>query len=82
MNDETPAFKKAASPWVPFAFCAFLCGLVLFTLMKTGKMETAYPTFFGFLPMAFFFVAAALVQIRKELKRMSDRITELEKDKK
>ena len=82
MNDDVSASKKAVGLWLPFAFCVFLCGLVMFTMAKTGKMETAYPAFFGFLPMTFFFVAAALVQIRKELKRMSDRITELEKDKK
>lgn len=82
MNDETPAFKKTIGPWLPFGFCVFLCGLVMFILVTTGKIETAYPAFFCFLPMTFFFVAVAVTQIRKELKRMSDRISQLEKEKK
>jgi len=82
MNNEVSAFKKTISPWVPFAFCVFLCGLVMFTLKKTGRIETAYPAFFCFLPMTFFFVAVAMSQIMKELKRLSDRIDRLEKEKK
>ena len=82
MNDEVPAFKKTIVPWVPFAFCVFLCGLVMFTLTKTGRIETAYPAFFCFLPMTFYFVAMAVGQTRKELERLSDRIDRLEKEKK
>lgn len=86
MNDEESAFKQAIKakgpwivPWVPFAFCVFLCGRVMFTLIKTGRMETVYPMFFCFLPMVFFFVAMVVTQIRKDLKRMSDRIDQLGK---
>ena len=78
MGTETSGFKKLIGPWIPFAFCVFLCGLVMFVLMKTGKIENAYPAFFCFLPMTFFFVAAAMAQIRKEIKRLSDRIDQLE----
>ncbi len=82
MNDEVPEFKKAAGPWVPFVFCLVLCGIVMFTLVKTGNIGPAFPAFFCFLPMAFFFVAVAVTQIRKELKRMSDRMDQLEEGKK
>jgi hypothetical protein len=82
MNAETPSFKETIGPWVPFGFCVFLCGLVMFILVTTGKIEAAYPAFFCFLPMTFFFVAVAVVQIGKELKRLSDRIDQLEKREK
>jgi len=54
----------------------------MFTLVTTGKIEAAYPAFFCFLPMTFFFVAVAVAQIGKELKRLSDRIDQLEKREK
>jgi hypothetical protein len=82
MNDRAPAFKKTLGLWAPFGFCVFLCGLVMFILVKTGKIETAYPAFFCFLPMTFFFVAVVFTQLRKELERMSDRIDQLEQGRK
>lgn len=77
MSNEMFGFRKAA-PWIPFGFCVFLCGLVLVMLMSTGKVDNAYPAFFCFLPMTFFFVAVAVSQARKEIKQLSDRIDQLE----
>ena len=81
MGTETSGFKKLIGPWIPFAFCVFLCGLVMFMWKKTGNIATAYPAFFCFLPMTFLFMGIALGQTRKELKRLSDRIDQLEKGK-
>jgi|GEM_PF-2530229 len=81
MSEEVSGLKKAISLWSPFAFCVFLCGLVVFTWKKTGNIEAAYPAFFCFLPMTFLFMGLALVPIRRELKRLSDRIDQLEKHK-
>jgi|WetSurMetagenome_2_1015567.scaffolds.fasta_scaffold802169_1 hypothetical protein len=78
MNNKVPALKKTIGQWAPFSFCVSLCGIVMVVYITTGKIETAYPAFFCFLPMAFFFMAVALGQISKELKQMSDRIDQLE----
>ena len=77
MKDEVPTFKRTLAPWVPFAFSVFLCGLVILVWI-----EPAYPAFFCFLPMTFFFVAVTVGQIRKELKGLSDRMDRLEQEKK
>ena len=82
MSVQMSGFRKAALPWIPFAFCVFLSGIVMVTLKLTGHMEWAFPAFFCFLPMTFFFVAATFGEIRKDLKRMSDRIQQLEDGKK
>jgi len=81
MKDEVPAFKRTIGPWVPFAFSLVLCGLVMFVWAKTGRIEPAFPAFFCFLPMTFFFVAATVGQIRKELRGLSDRLDRLEQEK-
>ena len=82
MKEERFGFRKVTLPWVPFVFCAFLSGMVMVMLKLTGHMEWAFPAFFCFLPMTFFFVAVALVDLRKDLKHLSDRIQQLEEGKK
>jgi hypothetical protein len=82
MKDAVPAFKRTIGPWVLFAFSVVFCGVVMFTWAKTGRIEAAFPAFFCFLPMTFFFVAAMVGPIRKELKGLSDRIDRLEQEKK
>lgn len=77
---KVEATRIAMLPWLAFSFCTFLCGLLVFMRMRTG-IDAAFPTFYCSLPMAFFFVGIALAHILKELKRMSDRISQLEKEK-
>jgi len=81
MSKKTSKFRNAVAPWLPFAFCVCLSCLVMFSLIQFGKIEAAYPAFFCFLPMTFFFVANAVIMNRKEIKRLSEKIEKLEIDK-
>lgn len=80
-KEKLSAIRLMILPWMPFVFCAFLCGMVIYVGIKTGRPDSVYPVFFGFLPMTFFFAATSVNQIRKELQRLSDRIYDLEKQK-
>jgi hypothetical protein len=55
MNGKSPAFKESICPWIPFIFSVVLSGIVMLLWIITGNIETAYPAFFCFLPMSFFF---------------------------
>jgi ACR3 family arsenite efflux pump ArsB len=88
-NNTTTSKRNSILPWIPFAFCAFLSVIavslnvvVLFISQAKYGMDSGFVVFACFLPMTFFFVAVAVSQIRKELKSMSDRIDQLEREKK
>ena len=82
MKGKRPAFKETICPWIPFIFSVVLSGIVMLLWTITGNIETAYPAFFCFLPMTFFFIAAVVSHLLKQLNRMSDRIDQLEAKKK
>jgi len=55
--------------------------MVLFIRTKIGLAEAGYPAFYSFLPMTFFFVAAQMVEMRREIKRLAERVEQLENEK-
>jgi hypothetical protein len=65
---------------VPAAFCAFLSLLAL--SMQIGSDSWAWkPAFYGFLPMCFFFVGAALSTMQREIRELRRRLAELEQER-
>ncbi|MGV3720425.1 MAG: hypothetical protein ACO1SX_05885 [Actinomycetota bacterium] len=66
------------APWLPFAFAAVLSGIAMITYVATGNSGAWIPTFVCFLPMTFWFVAAAQVQTCDRIKRLEARIKQLE----
>ena len=50
--------------WVPFAFAAFLCWEML------SDRENAWPAFYSFLPMAFFFIGAAFMVLVRRIGKL------------
>lgn len=71
--------REAFGPWVPAAFCAFLC---LFALsMQIGSDSWVWkPVFYCFLPMSFFFVGATTSHLRREIRTLRQRLTQFEQD--
>jgi hypothetical protein len=63
--------------WIPFVFSIVLCGIVILTsVLPLGiQMPPAFPAFFCFLPMVFFFVCNA---IQNQFIEFEKRIAELE----
>ncbi|MGA2140458.1 MAG: hypothetical protein ABSH14_16490 [Verrucomicrobiia bacterium] len=59
--------------WLPAVFCAFLAYIAL-----SSSDESWRPAFFSFLPMCFFFVGMALMQMHREVRALRDRVAELE----
>jgi hypothetical protein len=59
--------------WLPAVFCAFLS----YTALSSSD-EGWRPAFFAFLPMCFFFVGNALLQMHREVRALRDRVAELE----
>lgn len=73
--------RLAIQIWIPFVFSLALSGIVLLTGLAAniGNVHPAFPAFFCFLPMAFFFVANATWANYRALEK---RIEELEKTQK
>jgi hypothetical protein len=69
---------KTISCWVPAGFCAFISFTALFASISSSDSGWWRPTFFGFLPMCFFFVGSVLTQMHRELRELRQRVTELE----
>lgn len=65
-------------PWVPAAFCAFLCFISLASALAGGFWK---PPFFSFLPMCFFFVGTAMMQMRREILELRQKLDALEKER-
>lgn len=78
MHRQETGFKRSVGPWIPFAFCAALSGIVVVSGIRGEKWENTFPAFFCFLPMTFFFLAPVIVELKKEIKQLSDRIDQLE----
>jgi predicted PurR-regulated permease PerM len=76
---KAPKFVRyMQSIWMPFYFSLFLCVIVETTGMfpRSGiTIQTAFPTFFGFLPMVFFFIA---LSTQSQITRLEKRINDLE----
>ena len=70
--------KKTITHWMPAAFCAFISLIALFGSIRSPDSGWWRPAFFAFLPMCFFFVGSATMQMHGELRELRQRITELE----
>ena len=61
------------------AFCAFLSLLVL---VQSGSGSGAWkPAFYAFLPMCFFFVGSATLQLQREIRELRQKLAVLEQKK-
>jgi hypothetical protein len=72
---------KTISHWVPAGFCAFISLIALSASISSTDSGWWRPTFFAFLPMCFVFVGIATTQMRRELRELRQRITELEQQR-
>jgi hypothetical protein len=70
--------RNAFAPWLPFAFSAVLSAIAMVAFIATGNSNAWIPTFVCFLPMTFWFAAAAQAQTRDRIKVLEARITHLE----
>jgi hypothetical protein len=68
------SMKQKISFWVPALFCAFLSFIALFR----SSGESWRPAFFCFLPMCFFFVGSALLQMHRQVRSLQERLEQLE----
>lgn len=75
--------RQKISFWIPAVFCGFLSLMPLFApLLYPGGGDGWWrPAFFAFLPMCFFFVGAALLQMHKEVQSLRERLAQLEQKK-
>ena len=66
--------------WEAPIFAALLSALILVSpfAIKPHSYEPAFPAFFGFLPMAFYFAARAQVASQKQIRDLQQRIEQLE----
>ncbi len=66
--------------WVAPLFAAVLSVITLGTsfLVKPHSYEVGFPAFFCFLPMAFYFGAAAQIESQKQIRALQQRIEALE----
>lgn len=63
--------------WIPFGFTTLLCAVVMIGRFAGGP-ETGMPAFYCFLPMSFFFLAAALIESSKRVHELEQRVKVLE----
>ncbi len=66
--------------WVAPLFAAVLSAITLGTslLVKPHSYEAGFPAFFCFLPMAFYFGAAAQIESQKQIRALQQQIEALE----
>jgi len=62
--------------FIPFAFTALLCGMVL--AARFSGTDAGLPAFYSFLPMSFYFLGAALYESCKRVRELEERIKRLE----
>ena len=63
--------------WIPFAFTALLCGMVMLGRIAGGQ-EIGLPAFYCFLPMSFFFLGGILMESSRRVRELEERIKVLE----
>jgi hypothetical protein len=72
--------RQAFGAWMPAAFCAFISLLAL--SMQIGSDSWAWkPMFYCFLPMCFFFVGGTMVDMQREIRELSQRLAQLERER-
>ena len=66
--------------WEAPLFAAVLSALVIISFfgLKPHSYETGFPTFFCFLPVAFYFAARAQVASQKQIRDLQQRVEQLE----
>jgi len=66
--------------WAAPIFAAVLSAITLTAsfLVKPHSYEAGFPAFFCFLPMAFYFAAAAQIANQKQVRDLQQRIQQLE----
>ena len=66
--------------WAAPLFAAVLSAIVMISFfgLKPHSYEAGFPAFFCFLPMAFYFAAAAQVASQKQVRALQQRIEQLE----
>ena len=72
--------KLVGPSWIAplFAACLSVIVLGIFFLGKPHSYEAGFPAFFCFLPMAFYFAAAAQAASQKQIRVLQQRIEQLE----
>ncbi len=72
--------KLVGPYWVAPLFAAVLSAFVLISFfgLKPHSYEAGFPAFFCFLPMAFYFAAAAHVASQKQVRDLQQRVEQLE----
>ena len=73
--------RDKIGPWLPAIFCASLSLITIVAniagLFMTGSTGAGEMTFYGFMPMCFFFVGVYLTQLKKKNQELVRRIDEL-----
>jgi hypothetical protein len=54
--------------WIPFAFAVVLSEVML------EDRDSAWPAFYGFLPMTFFFTGAAFMELVRRIRKLENRL--------
>ena len=72
--------KLIGPSWTAPLFAALLSAVVLISFfgLKPHSYEAGFPAFFCFLPMAFYFAAAAQAASQKQVRVLQQRIEQLE----
>lgn len=63
--------------YVPAAFCAFLCLMVITMQILFNQSAVWVPAFFCFLPMCFFFLGSIFQTMQGQINALKKEITEL-----
>jgi hypothetical protein len=69
---------RQGSPWVAFVFCSILSVMTLCVAVLRSDIGGFIP-FLSFLPMCFFFSAACIVDLQKQVRNLQCRLDEHER---
>jgi hypothetical protein len=70
--------RERLAPWLGFSMSVAVCGIVVLSQFVFRDFGVAFPAFFCFLPMAFFFAALAQAQNHGQIQELQARIQRLE----